>query len=374
MAAGDSTTPRDTGAPGLSVDVSIQRGGFRLDVSMATSRREVIAVMGPSGAGKSTLLAAIAGLARPDAGRVSVRGAEVSGPGHGVPPAKRGVVLLGQEPRLFPHMDIRTNVAFGLRARGVDRTRATAQADEWLQRVGLPGLGDSRPAVLSGGQQQRVALARALATEPAVLLLDEPLTSLDPETADGIRTVLGAQLAAADTTTIIVTHDAIDAAALARRLVILEAGRITQDAVVREVFRAPASPFAATIAGVNRVVGIARGGLWTGGVAAVALVAADAASRALLSQDGAPVAAVFAPSAVRLTRADEQAAPAPGPGEWTAHVVRLEQTPSGVRVHTAEPAVAADLTPDAVAALSLRPGVAVRMAVAAAEVRVNAVG
>jgi molybdate transport system ATP-binding protein len=359
-----------TAAAGLDVDVAVERTGFRLAAALATGRREVVAVMGPSGAGKSTLLAGIAGLIRPDAGHIRVRGVEVSGPEVQVTPAKRGVVLLGQEPRLFPHMDARTNVAFGLRARGMDRATAAARADEWLDRVGLPGLGGERPARLSGGQQQRVALARALATEPAALLLDEPLTSLDPETADGIRSLLGDRLAAADTTTIIVTHDAIDAAALARRLVILEDGRITQDADVREVFRAPASAFAATVAGVNRVVGTASGGLWVVGDPAVLLAAGDAASRAALSTEGAPVAAVFPPAAVRLTRADQQGEASSQPGEWTATVTRLEQTPSGVRVHTGVPAVAADLAPDAVAALSLRPGTRVRLSVAAGDVRI----
>jgi molybdate transport system ATP-binding protein len=267
-------------------------------------------------------------------------------------------------------MDARTNVAFGLRARGVERVTAARRADEWLDRVGLPGLGAQRPAQLSGGQQQRVALARALATEPAALLLDEPLTSLDPETADGIRTVLGDRLALADTTTVIVTHDAIDAAALARRLVILEDGRITQDADVRDVFRAPASAFAATVAGVNRLVGTASAGLWTAGDPAVLIAAGDAASRAALSSQGASVAAVFAPSAVRLSRADPLDRAPERPGEWTATVTRLEQTPSGVRVHTSAPAVAADLGPDALAALSLRPGVGVRLGVAPGDVRI----
>ncbi|GAA1963211.1 sulfate/molybdate ABC transporter ATP-binding protein [Microbacterium deminutum] len=364
-------------ATGLDVDILVERDGFRLEAAIATARREIVAVMGPSGAGKSTLLAAIAGLVHPDSGRVRVRGVEVTGPRIQVPPARRGIVLLGQESRLFPHMDVRTNVAFGLRARGIDRASATATADDWLARVGLPKTGSLRPAVLSGGQQQRVALARALATEPSALLLDEPLTSLDPETADGIRAVLGAQLAGADTTTVIVTHDAVDAAALARRLVVIEDGRVTQDAVVRDVFRAPATPFAATIAGVNRIVGVARDGLWTGGDPVVSLAAGDAASRIALSRDAARVTAVFPPSAVRLTRADGPADPradgSPVPGEWTARVQRLEQTPSGVRVHTVEPAVAADLTPDAVTSLSLGPGAAVRLAVAAADVRINAI-
>jgi molybdate transport system ATP-binding protein len=165
----------------------------------------------------------------------------------------------------------------------------------------------------------------------------------------------------------------VDAAALARRLVIMEKGRITQDAPVRDVFHAPSSPFTATVAGVNRVVGTARGGLWAAADRPVLIATADAASRSALSRDGAVVAAVFAPSAVRVTGAEESREDRATPGTWNARVERLEQTPGGVRVHTADPRVAADLTPDAVAALSLRPGLAVALSVAAQDVRINAV-
>ncbi|WP_308491627.1 ABC transporter ATP-binding protein [Microbacterium terrisoli] len=237
---------------GLDVAVRVARGGYLLDVQLQVARGDVVAVMGPSGAGKSTLFAAIAGFAPLTEGHVGLNGRTLdAAAGHAVPPHRRGVVLLGQEPRLFPHLSARENVAFGPRARRVHRRQARMDADAWLERVGLAGAGDRRPAQLSGGQQQRVALARALATSPLLLLLDEPLTSLDPETAAGIRAVLNDQLAQTGTTTLVATHDAGDAASLADRLVVIEDGRITQQGRPREVWDAPATAFVRVLAGAR---------------------------------------------------------------------------------------------------------------------------
>ncbi len=245
----------------LEAQVVVDRPGFRLDASMRAEPGEVVAVMGPSGAGKSTLLGVLAGLVAPDRGHVRLGDRvldEAPQPRVRVTPSARGVVLLGQDPRLFPHLSAHANIAFGLRARGATKTAALAEADEWLWRVGLDGMGVRRPAELSGGQQQRVALARALATSPAVLLLDEPLTSLDTETAGDIRALLHDQLAATHTTAIVATHDAVDAVSLAQRLVVLEDGRITQTGAVRDVLGAPATRFVAAVAGLNRVDGNRR--------------------------------------------------------------------------------------------------------------------
>ncbi|GAA1930305.1 ABC transporter ATP-binding protein [Microbacterium aoyamense] len=336
-----------------------RRDGFRLDAALTAEPGETIAVMGPSGAGKSTLLAAVAGLERMTDGHVRVDGVELSGR-RPVPAEKRGVVLLGQDPRLFPHLSARDNVAFGLRAHGADRTHARREADEWLARVGLDGLGSRMPRELSGGQQQRAALARALATSPRVLLLDEPLTALDPETAGDMRAVLHAQLALSRTTTVIVTHDAVDAASLTTRLLVLEGGRSSQEGPVRDVLAAPATRFSAALAGVNRVVGRADGGRWRAGSGAqMELAAMDA--------DGAPLAALFRPADVVVEPAGE--AQSVVAGSWEARVVRLEQTPAGVRVHTTAPAVAVDVATDAVADQRLAPGTAVRLRVDAADVR-----
>jgi len=370
----------------LDAHVVVRRRDLVVDIVIAAAPGEIVAIMGPSGAGKSTLLSAIAGLARLHAGsiRIDETDAATTAPRRlHVPAARRGVVMLSQDPHLFPHLTVRDNIAFGPRARGVERTVADAAADEWIWRVGLDGMGDVRPAALSGGQQQRVALARALATEPKLLLLDEPLTAIDAETAGDIRALLHDQLAATRVTTLLVSHDAVDAASLAARLVIVEEGRVAQEGPVREVLSIPATRFAAVAAGVNRVIGVARGGRWVSPDGEVVLAARSGRGTGRPAvADGEPLAALFRPAAVRLERPEEltwtaalrlrDVEPSPA-GEWLARVVRLEQTPAGARVHTAEPAVAVDLAADDVAALGLAPGVPVRLRVAAADVRIAAV-
>lgn len=374
-----------TGAA-LAAEIVVARRGFRLEARIECAPGEVVAVMGPSGAGKSTLLAAIAGLARLSEGKIRIGErdvASVARPRRHIPAAQRGAVLLGQDARLFPHLTARENIAFGPRARGIDRKVALGDADDWLWRVGLPGMGDRRPSQLSGGQQQRVAIARALATAPQVLLLDEPLTSLDPETAADVRAMLHDQLTATHATAIVVTHDAVDAAALATRLIVVEEGRVTQHGSVREVLRAPATRFVATVAGVNLIHGAAYGGRWRAPSVSpeVLIGAADEASLAASAAEGAPLAAVFRPSDVRLERAVEStwtgalrlaAEEKATPGTWLARVVRVEQTPVGARVHTAEPAVAADVSADDIVDAGFAPGAPVRASVDPAAVRLFA--
>lgn len=372
-----------TGAA-LAAELVVARKGFRLEAQLTCAPGEVVAVMGPSGAGKSTLLAAIAGLTRVTDGRIRIGDRDVATtdrPRRHVPAAQRGAVLLGQDARLFPHLTARENIAFGPRARGIDRKVALGDADDWLWRVGLPGMGDRRPAQLSGGQQQRVAIARALATAPQLLLLDEPLTSLDPETAADVRAMLHDQLAATHATAVVVTHDAVDAAALATRLMVLEEGRVTQAGGVREVLRAPATRFVATVAGVNLVHGVADEGRWRAASASpeAVIAASDGVDQAVI--DDSPLAAVFRPSDVRLERAVEStwtgalrlAAEEPAtPNSWLARVVRVEQTPVGARVHTADPPVAADVSADDIVDAGLAPGVPVRVSVDPAAVRLFA--
>ena len=233
----------------------IRSSAFELDLDLQLAPGERVAVMGPSGAGKSTLLAALAGFVRLDAGRIELDAdviADGSGRGIHVAPMDRGVVLLGQDARLFPHLSARENVAYGPRARGHSRTEARRAADEWLDRVGLAGFGYRMPAQLSGGQQQRVALARALAVEPRLVLLDEPLTSLDIQTATEIRMLLADQLRS---TAVVITHDPVDALAIADRLVVIERGRVTQHGSVREVLRHPVTPFAQALSSHVRIAG-----------------------------------------------------------------------------------------------------------------------
>jgi ABC-type sulfate/molybdate transport systems ATPase subunit len=242
-----------TGAA-LDARVVVTRPGFQLDVDVRAEAGEVVAIMGPSGAGKSTLLTAIVGLIGLDSGAIRLDGRTVADPraGVNVPPDRRGAVLLGQDPRLFPHLTARENVAFGPRAKGMDKSAARRIADEWLARVGLEDAGARHPERLSGGQQQRIALARALAVEPRVLLLDEPLTSLDVETAADVRALLSAQLAATSATAVVVSHDATDASEVAGRLIVIESGQVVQSGSVQDVLAAPATRFVAAVAAAHR--------------------------------------------------------------------------------------------------------------------------
>lgn len=314
---------------GLRAHVVVQRPRFRVDVEIDADAGETVAVMGPSGAGKSTLLGALAGLVPLDGGEIAVAGRTVERaavPRVRTPPMQRGVVLLGQDPRLFPHLSARENVAFGPRAKGMPAAQARAEADAWLERVGLAGTGARMPRELSGGEQQRVAIARALSASPRVVLLDEPLVALDPVTASAIRGMLREQLAG--TTTVAVTHDAGDAVALAERLFVIEAGGVVQGGGVREVLRAPASAFVASVADMNRLPGVSARGGWRGSLGEV-LTSADAASTALAAREGVALATVFRPGDVRVVDGG-------GPNAWAATVVGVEPTLAGARIRTTE--------------------------------------
>ena len=189
-------------------------------VSMHVDDGEVVAVLGPSGCGKSTLLRVVAGLLAPDSGSVWLDGHDVTD----WQPHRRGIGLMFQDEQLFPHLDVAANVGFGLRMQRVPEAQALQRVQQMLQLVGLPGFGDRRVQHLSGGEAKRVALARALAPHPRVLLLDEPLTGLDRDLHDRLVTDLGAVLAEARTTTLLVTHDHHEASALASRVVNWQSG------------------------------------------------------------------------------------------------------------------------------------------------------
>ena len=355
-------------APALDAHVVVRRDGFVLDAAIGAAAGEIVALMGPSGAGKSSMLAVISGLSRASEGHVSVGGKTVSSPAVQLSPQRRGVVLLGQDPHLFPHLSARDNVAFGMRVsadggRAAARVERRARAERWLERVGLAGRGHRRPAELSGGQQQRVALARALATEPRVLLLDEPFTALDPATRGDIRAMLAARLPAAGVTTVMVTHDIVDAAALAARLIVLEHGRVTQEGPVRDVLAAPASDFVATLAGVNRVPGRIEAGVWcAGGLRLPAAGIADGDAVALIPLSAVDVVLV------------SDAAASGAVASWTAPVVRLEATAAGARLRTADPDIVCDVPIAAIAGGGLAEGDTVRLRVDPSDVRLAVAG
>jgi len=184
-------------------------------VTLTVGDGEIVGLLGPSGSGKSTLLRVIAGLVAPDAGAVLVDGHDVTA----VPTHRRGIGMVFQDDQLFPHRDVAANVAFGLRMQRVGTSARAARVDELLALVGLPGFGHRTVTELSGGEAKRVALARSLAPSPRVLLLDEPLTGLDRELHDRLTTELAAILRTAGTTTLLVTHDGDEAAAIADRVV-----------------------------------------------------------------------------------------------------------------------------------------------------------
>ena len=186
-------------------------------VSFEVATGEVVALLGPSGSGKTTLLRVIAGLQPADSGTVLLDGRSLDG----VPAHRRSVGLVFQDEQLFPHLDVRANVAFGLRMAGRSRHEQAARVDDLLALVGLPGFADRRVTSLSGGEAKRVALARSLAPAPSVLLLDEPLTGLDPELHDRLAADLAALLRRTGTTALMVTHDLAEAATIADRTVTL---------------------------------------------------------------------------------------------------------------------------------------------------------
>ncbi|HLN87751.1 MAG TPA: ABC transporter ATP-binding protein [Candidatus Limnocylindrales bacterium] len=217
------------------------------NVSLEAHKSEVLALLGPSGSGKSTLLAVIAGIVQSSAGKVLINGRNLLD----LPPEFRGLGMVFQDFALWPHMTVFENVGFPLRVRKTAPGEIKLRAEDALQRVGLTGFESRRPHQLSGGQQQRVALARAVVAEAQLLLLDEPLSALDPATRSTVRSELCEILRKLDLTTIIVTHDREEAFELADRIAVLVDGQIQQHAIPEEVYERPANLTVARFMGAN---------------------------------------------------------------------------------------------------------------------------
>jgi len=336
----------------LAADVALARHGFALDAEIEVGSGECLALVGPSGAGKSTLLRAIAGLLRPDRGTVAVGGERWfdSAAGVSLPVERRRVGLVFQDYALFPRMSVWRNVAYG--AVGPRRPRRK-RAIGLLERFGIGDRADARPAELSGGERQRVALARVLASEPRVLLLDEPLSALDARTRAAAGRELAAVLVAAAVPAIVVTHDFIEAAQLGSTVAVLDGGRIVQRGSPAELAAAPASGLVADLAGAVVMRGIASSA--AGGLTRVELDGGGA----IYSTDAGsgPVAVGIFPWEIALDRAAEPAPAGSALNRIEAEVIGVTEFGNRARVGLAGPQpLAAEVTAASVERLGLRPG------------------
>ena len=343
----------------LAARVEVRVGDLDLDVELTVDHESVVAVVGPNGAGKSTLVKAIAGLIPLQRGRVSVGDVVVEDPAAGIrlPPEQRNVGVVFQEHRLFANLSAVENVAFGLRARRVPRRVARSRAAARLAEVGLADVARLRPGQLSGGQAQRVALARALAIEPAVLLLDEPLAAVDAAARNELRSLLRQELASYPGARLVVTHDPVEAAALAQRLIVIEDGRITQQGPLVEVTARPRSAWVATMVGMNLLAGTADG-------TDVRLQSGAVISTASPAQG--PVHVAIRPNAISLHRRQPEGS---ARNVWPAQAGELNLAGDRARIAITGPvSLIAEVTPAAVAELRLADGGPVWASVKATEI------
>ena len=359
-AAGEPSGPDGGDSTGESWPLHAAVTGFdrlTLDADAGTT----IAVVGPNGAGKTTLLRALLGLTPRAHAELRLGDTDVTA----LPPHRRGVAWVPQDGALFPHMNALANTAYGLRAHGVPRAEARDSAQRWLDRLGVGHLAHRRPAEVSGGQAQRVALARALAARPRLLLLDEPLAALDQTTRAQVRHTLRRHLDGFGGVCLIVTHDPVEAVALADRVLVLEDGRALQDAPPAEVTRHPRSPWVARMLGRNAWPGTATAdGLRLAGGGT--LIAADPVP------PGTDSLAIIAPEAVAVHRDRPTGSPR---NVWPGTVREITTSGSRLRVLITSdeaPDLVAEITPQAVTELRLAEGADVWTSVKATEATVVA--
>jgi molybdate transport system ATP-binding protein len=341
----------------LEARIGVDLDEFALDVELAVPSGCTVAVVGPNGSGKTTLLRALAGLTPLTTGRIVVDDQVLDDASNGayVPPERRPVAMVFHDHVLFPHLTVVDNVAFGVRGRS--RTDARLHAIEWLDRVGLADRAHSRPRELSAGQSQRVALIRALATDPRLLLLDEPLAALDATTRIEMRRELRRHLATFEGVRIVVTHDPVDAAVLGDEIVVLDNGRVAQAGTPHDVTVRPRSTWVADLVGTNLFRGRASSGrlqLDEGGVLATAT-----------SIDGDAFAVVH-PRAVALMRTRPDGTPR---NVWEARVAAVERIGDRMRIElNGPPDIVAEITTSAANELALHEGASLWVTVKATEV------
>jgi molybdate transport system ATP-binding protein len=350
---------------GVDAQIEVRIGPLDVAVDLHAEPGELLVLVGPNGAGKTTVLRALAGLSPLERGCITLDGVVLDDPDADVfvAPEQRPVSVVFQDGLLFPHLSAVENVAFGLRSRSTTRAVARTRAQEWLERVELGDRAGDKPRELSGGQQQRVALARALVTEPALLLLDEPLAALDATTRTMMRRQLRRQLDAYEGVRVLVTHDPVEALTLADRLVVLEHGRVVQRGTADDLRRHPRSRYVADLVGVNLVSGTLVGD---------ALTTANGTLVHVTNPEqlhGAAVAVVH-PRAVALYRRRPEGSPR---NVWPATLVDLDVTGDRLRAYTdgAVPLVA-EITAAAQHELGLAVGDTVWVAAKASEIEAQA--
>ncbi|HHU08620.1 MAG TPA: ATP-binding cassette domain-containing protein [Intrasporangiaceae bacterium] len=344
----------------LDAHIHTRRGTFEVELPLVLESGSVVALLGPNGSGKTTTIDAISGLLPLTGGHVRVDGETWADAHTSLPPQERRTGLVAAQHLLFPHLTAIDNVAFGPVSRGMRRAPARQRAQRELEVLGIGHLGERKPSALSQGQSQRAALARALATDPAVLLLDEPLSALDPTTRAEVRAVLGRRLAEFDGVTVLVTHDPLDALTLANHLVFIEDGRIVQSGPPAEVIARPRDPYVAHVVGLNLYPGKPLDG---------SVVATDLGpvTTSGLNHEG-PSWVTFAPASVSLYAERPDGSPR-NVFHTTVNSVEVLGQLARVRLTTADDhAIVAEITTVSVADLRLQTGSEVWASIKAAEV------
>ena len=242
----------------ITIDnLHIQLGGFNLrDINLQIAENDFFMLMGPSGAGKTIILEAIAGLVPVKSGRITVAGQDIT---H-LPPEKRGISIVYQDYALFPHLTVANNIRYGLQFQKIEKSEGDKRLDQLLGLLNLQHLANRSPETLSGGEQQRVAMARALIVNPQVLLLDEPLSALDPRLREEFRVLLKQVHQQTEATILMVTHDFAEALALGRRGAIINMGKIEQSGTMEDLFQRPQSTMVAGFVGMKNLFSVSLQG------------------------------------------------------------------------------------------------------------------
>lgn len=348
-----------------SAHFSVRRSdSFEVAIDLELDPGTTTALLGPNGAGKSSIVEALAGLLPIDSGQISIAGRVVDAPADGtfVHPEHRRVGVVFQDYILFDHLSVLDNIAFAPRSSGASKTAARSVARDLAARFELSEVAEQRPMALSGGQAQRVALARALASNPELLLLDEPLAALDVDVRTRLRRQLARHVESYSGPRLLITHDPTDAFLLADRIVVIEQGRVTQSGTPDEIRRHPETPYVAALSGRNLLYASCTEGV----------LDVDGSDRSLQTSDmsvrGRALVSI-APSAIALHPTEPHGSPR---NTWLTVVSAIEPLGDTSRVYLGDPLrLAADVTPGAVNSLDLRPGTPVWASIKATEIDVT---